>query len=289
MTRVAFQGVAGAYSEEAIRQFFGPEVESVPCRTLVDIFVAVEHGGVDYGMLPVENAVAGSVTRSYELLMEYDLRIHAEMILRVRHMLLAVPGTELPDLKCVRSHPQALAQCQRYLERYGLQPEPAFDTAGSARDLANSPEPGVAAIASKLAAELYGLEIIDPNIEDFPFNFTRFFVLALQEPPRAQRNKTSLVFTTLNQPGALYESLGEFAQRRINLTKIESRPRLNRPWQSLFYLDFEGHHQDPECEAAIMGLLRRSSFIKLLGSYPAATTPVLDNQVAEWGEPHVRR
>ncbi len=279
MTRVAFQGVAGAYSEEAIHQFFGPEVESVPCRTLADIFFAVEGGDADHGMLPVENAVAGSVPRSYELLMEHDLRIYAEVILRVRHMLLAPPGTQLSDLRRVRSHPQALAQCQRYLGRHGLEPEPAFDTAGSARDLAGNPAPGVAVIASELAAELYGLEILDQAIEDFSFNYTRFFVLAPEDPSRAQRSKTSLVFTTPHQPGALYECLGEFARRRINLTKIESRPRLNRPWQYIFYLDFEGHCQDPECEAAIMGLLRRSSFVKLLGSYPAATTPVPNNGV----------
>jgi prephenate dehydratase len=284
MTRVAFQGIAGAYSEQAVRQFFGPEpeVESVPCRTLADVFFAVGRQDTDYGMLPVENAVAGSVTQSYELLMEHDLRIHAEVILHVQHMLLALTGAELTDLKRVRSHPQALAQCQRYLGRHGLESEPAFDTAGSARDLAANPEPGVAVIASSLAAELYSLEILDRDIEDFPFNYTRFFVLAMEGPPRAQRNKTSLVFTTPHQPGVLYECLGEFAKRRINLTKIESRPRLNRPWQYIFYLDFEGHCQDPECEAAIMGLLRRSSFVKLLGSYPAATTPVPDNEVVAW-------
>jgi prephenate dehydratase len=277
MTRVAFQGIAGAYSEQAIRQFFGLEVESVPCRGLADIFFAVERHDADYGMLAVENAVAGSVNQSYELLLEHDLRIHAEVILRVRHMLLGLPGAQLADLKRIRSHPQALAQCQRYLARHGLEPEPAFDTAGSARDLAADPEPGVAAIASELAGELYGLEIIDQSIEDFPFNYTRFFVLALEDSPRAQRSKTSLVFTTPHRPGALYECLGEFATRGINLAKIESRPRLNRPWQYIFYLDFEGHCQDPECEAAIVGLLRRSSFVKLLGSYPAATTPMPDN------------
>ncbi|HEY66866.1 MAG TPA: prephenate dehydratase [Thermoflexia bacterium] len=279
MTRVAFQGISGAYSEEAILQFFGPEVESIPCRTLADIFFTVEGGDADYGMLPIENAVAGSVARSYELLMEHDLRIYAEVILRVRHTLLAPPDTKLEDLRRVRSHPQALAQCQRYLSRHGLEPESAFDTAGSARELAANPEPGVAVIASALAAELYGLEILDRDIEDFPFNYTRFFILSMDDPPRAQRNKTSLVFTSPHRPGALYECLGEFARRRINLTKIESRPRLNRPWQYIFYLDFEGHCQDPECEAAIMGLLRRSSFVKLLGSYPAATTPVPENEV----------
>lgn len=277
MTQVAFQGVAGAYSEQAIRQYFGPDVESVPCTTLDDLFPPVENGHVDYGMLPVENAVAGSVTRAYELLMEHDLRVYAETILRVRHMLLVVPGTTLQDLERVRSHPQALAQCQRYLGRHGLKGEPAFDTAGSARDLANHPEPGVAVIASELAADLYGLEILDRSVEDYAFNYTRFFILSREAPPRAQRNKTSLIFTTPHEPGALYECLGEFAKRHVNLAKIESRPRLNRPWQYIFYLDFEGHCQDPECEAAIMGLLRRSSFVKLLGSYPAATTPIPTN------------
>jgi prephenate dehydratase len=277
--RVAFQGIAGAYSEQAIRQFFGPQVEPGACDTLDDIFLAVEAGEADHGMLPVENAVAGSVTRSYELLMEHDLRIHAEVVLRVRHMLMAAPGTTLDEIERVRSHPQALAQCQRYLDRHGMAPEPAFDTAGSARDLAANPEPGVAVVASSLAADLYDLEILDQDVEDYPFNYTRFFVLAIESPPRAQRNKTSLIFTTPHQPGALYDCMGEFAKRRINLSKIESRPRLNRPWQYVFYLDFEGHCQDPACEAAIMGLLRRSSFVKLLGSYPAATTPMLENGV----------
>jgi prephenate dehydratase len=274
---VAFQGIAGAYSEQAIREFFGPQVKPSACDTLDDIFLAVEAGDADYGMLPVENAVAGSVTRSYELLMEHDLRIHAEVILRVRHMLMAAPGTTVEEIERVRSHPQALAQCQRYLERHGMAAEPAFDTAGAARDLAAHPEAGVAIAASSLAADLYNLEILDQDIEDYPFNYTRFFVLATESPPRAPRSKTSLIFTTPHQPGALYDCMGEFAKRRINLSKIESRPRLNRPWQYVFYLDFEGHCQDPPCEAAIMGLLRRSSFVKLLGSYPAATTPMPEN------------
>lgn len=273
MVRVSFQGVEGAYSEEAIRQHFGVGAESVPCPTLDELFFAVEQGRADYGMVPVENSVAGSVNRSYELLMEHDLRIHAEVIVRVRHMLLAVPGTRLADVRVVRSHPQALAQCQRYLERHGLTAETAFDTAGSARDLAAHPEPGVAAIASALAGQLYGLEVLDSGIEDFPFNFTRFFVLSKSSPTRGAKNKTSIVFTTPHHPGALWECLGEFATRGINLSKLESRPRLNLPWQYVFYLDFEGHSEDEACAAAIMALLRRSSFVKLLGSYPAAETP----------------
>jgi prephenate dehydratase len=271
--KVAFQGIHGAYSEQAARQHFGDEVEVLPCPSFSDLFQAVMAQEATAAMLPVENALAGTVAQSYELLMEHDLRVRAEVILRVRHNLMVLPGTQMEDLKQVKSHPQALAQCERYLVRRGLEAVPHFDTAGSARDLAENPEPDTGVIASALAADLYGLEILDPGIEDLPFNYTRFFVLSLDDPPRSQRSKTSLIFTTRHQPGALYDSLGEFAKREINLLKIESRPRRNRPWQYLFYLDFEGHWQDTACEAALMGLLRRSSFVKLLGSYPAATTP----------------
>jgi prephenate dehydratase len=274
MVSIAFQGVAGAYSEEAIRQYYGPDVATVPCRLLEDLFPTVEDGDADYALLPVENAVAGAVTGAYELLLERDLRINAEVIYHVQHMLMAVPGTRIEDIKRVRSHPQALTQCQRYLTRHGMTPEPRFDTAGSAHDLAEEPEPDVAVIASALAAELYDLEILDKAIEDFPFNYTRFFIMGMDDPPRAQRSKTSVVFSTRHSPGALYKSLGEFASRGINLTKLESRPRLNQPWRYMFYLDFEGHSQDIECEAAMLGLLRHSAFVKFLGSYQAATTPV---------------
>jgi len=271
--KVAYQGVPGAYSEEAIRQFFGPDVDVLPCQTLAQVFDAVEDSEADRCMLPVENAIAGSVTRSYELLMDRDLRVQAEVILRVRHMLMAVSNTPRSDLKQARSHPQALAQCRQYLLRHGMEPVPAFDTAGSARDLAQQAEPGTAAIASALAAEMYGLEILDRDIADLPFNYTRFFILGTEDPPRSQRSKTSLIFAVRHNPGALHGCLGEFASRDINLTKIESRPRRNQPWQYLFYLDFEGHWQDTPCEAALLGLLRRASFVKMLGSYPAATTP----------------
>lgn len=279
MTRVAFQGIAGAYSEEAIRQYFGDEVEAVASETFEDVFLSVEAHECNYGMLPIENSIAGSVNRSYELLVEHDLRIFAEVILRVQHMLLAPAGTAPASIEVVRSHPQALAQCQRYLARHGLKPEASTDTAGAAKALAAShPEPGIAVIAGATAAALTGLEIIDRNIEDSLLNYTRFFIVSCEDAPRAQRNKTSLVFSTPHQPGSLYECLGEFAVRRVSLSKIESRPRVNRPWQYMFYLDFEGHCRDPECEGAMMGLLRRASFVKLLGSYPAATTPAEDPQ-----------
>ena len=271
MAIVAFQGENGAYSQEAAHQFFGAEVDTLPCRTFEDIFLAVEEGRADYGILPIENSAAGSINKAYDLLLERDLKIWGEVFLRVRHCLLANPGTKLEDVRWVRSHPQALAQCERFLARHGMEPVPAYDTAGSAKDLAAAPEPGTAVIANALAARLYGLEVLSTGIEDLPFNYTRFFILGHEDPPRAERNKTSVVFATRHVPGALYACLGEFAQRGLNLTKLESRPRRNKPWHYIFYLDFEGHWQDPPCAEALLGLLHKATFLKLLGSYPAAT------------------
>jgi prephenate dehydratase len=204
--------------------------------------------------------------------MDYDLRIQAEVILHVHHNLLAPKGTKVEDIKCVRSHPQALAQCERFLKRYNLEGVPAYDTAGAAWELSMNPEPTTAAIASQLAGQLYDLEVIQPNIEDVEFNFTRFFLLGHDDPPRGEYNKTSLVFATRNQPAALYECLGEFAAKGLNLTKIESRPRRNRPWEPVFYLDFEGHWQDPVCQEVLALLLQKASFVKMFGSYPAVRT-----------------
>jgi prephenate dehydratase len=268
--RVAFQGVHGANSELAIRQHFGTEtVETVPCPLIGDAFAAIQSHQVDLALIPVENAMAGAVSQAYELLMESDLLIQAEVVLHVHHALLAPKGTALSDIKQARSHPQALAQCEQFLRRHQIEPIPTYDTAGAARDLATTPAPGVAAIASRLAGELYGLDALMTDIEDVQFNFTRFLLLGHDSPTPSDYNKTSLVFATRHRPAALYECLGEFANRGLNLTKIESRPRRNKPWEPLFYLDFEGHWQDPNCQAALAQLLLKASFVKLLGSYPA--------------------
>ncbi|MCB0209010.1 MAG: prephenate dehydratase [Anaerolineae bacterium] len=278
MTTVAFQGVGGAYSETAIYQYFGPNTKTIACTSLIEVFQAVETNRADFGILPVENALTGSHPQAYELLMERDLRIQAEIIMRVQHTLMAAPGAKLSNLRRVRSSSQSLLQCEKFIQRYKLEETPAFDTAGSARDLAENPEPDLGVIASKLAADIYHLDILEEDIQDAPFNYTRFFLLGNEDPPRAQRSKTSLIFSARHLPGSLYHCLGEFAERNINLTKIESRPRRNRPWQYLFYLDFEGHWQEPVAEAALLGLLRRAGFVKMLGSYPIATTPHPDQR-----------
>jgi prephenate dehydratase len=270
--RVAFQGVHGAYSEQAVRQHFGDAVDTHPCRSFSALFEALQSGDVTYGLLPVENALAGAVSQAYELLLDYDFRIQAEVILHVRHCLLATQGVTVEDVTKVYSHPQALAQCERYLKRYNYEPMPRYDTAGAARNLAENPEPDAAAIASELAASLYNLNILEPYIEDVSFNYTRFLLLGNDDPPKADYNKTSLVFATRNRPAALYECLGEFAQRGLNLTKIESRPRRNRPWEPVFYVDFEGHWSEPVCQELLARLLQRASFVKMFGSYPAVVT-----------------
>ncbi len=267
---VAFQGERGAYSEQAVRSHFGTSVTALACHSFVDIFEAIHRGQARHGMLPVENSLAGTVVPAYDQLMDHDLRIQAEVVLKVEHCLLAAPGTRLEEIKRAISHPQALAQCERTLRRLGIEPVVHYDTAGAARDLAATPQPRTAAIASALAAETYGLEVVARSLEDLPFNYTRFFVLGLFDPPRNDPSKSSIVFTTGHEPGSLHAVLGELAQRSINLTKIESRPRRNRPWHYVFYVDFEGHADDAAVQDALMGILKRASLLKVLGSYPAA-------------------
>lgn len=267
---VAFQGEKGAYSEQAVRQFFGDAAATLPCHSFADILQAVQLGQASHAMLPVENSLAGTVIPAYDQLLDHDLRIRGEVLVKVEHCLMAPSGTTLEQVKRAISHPQALAQCEKTLARLGIEPVTHYDTAGAAKDLAQNPEPGAAAIASALAAQTYGLTILLRSIEDLPFNYTRFFVLGLTAPPRHDPSKTSIVFTTRHVPGALYEIMGELAQRGINLTKIESRPRRNRPWHYLFYVDFEGHEDDPLVQEALLGILKRSSFLKVLGSYPVA-------------------
>ena len=269
MPKVAYQGIPGANSEIAARQHFDDDVDCVPCQDFNHLFDALHSRQVDYSLLPVENALAGSVSGAYEMLLDHDVRIQAEVILHVHHALLVNRGTNLADLRKVRSHPQALMQCSRFLKRHGLDSEGWYDTAGSARDLAESPQDGIGAIATELAGELYDLEVLEKQIEDEQFNYTRFLLMGHGDPEPSDYNKTSIVFATRHRPAALYECLGEFAKRDLNLTKLESRPRRNRPWEPLFYLDFEGHWQEPRCQDVLTQLLQLTSFVKMLGSYPA--------------------
>ena len=193
MTVVAFQGEHGAYSEEAIRQQFGAEVDTLPIRTFEDIFASLDDDRSTVGVVPVENSLAGSINKAYDLLLDHDFRVQGEILLRVRHNLLTLPGNG-DHIEQVRSHPQALAQCESFLNRHGYTAMPWYDTAGSAKELAEHPEPKVGVIASALAAEIYGLEMVQQGIEDLHFNFTRFFVIGKGDAQQSSNAKTSLVF-----------------------------------------------------------------------------------------------
>ncbi|WP_457637211.1 prephenate dehydratase [Oceanithermus sp.] len=269
--RVAYQGTAGAFSEEAALTV-APDYQPLGLRTFHEVFAAVTERRADCGVVPVENSVAGSINQTYDLLLESDLHVVGEVYLRVRHNLLAPPGSKLEEIERVISHPQALSQCDGFLAEHKLEPIPVYDTAGAAKQLAENPEPGLAAIASRRAAEVYGLEVLAESIEDFDFNHTRFFVIAPEEKPRSELPyKTSIVFGVRHKPGGLLSALEGFARENVNLTKLESRPRRDRAWSYVFYLDFEGHVEDPEPARAMMVLLRRAAFVKVLGSYPAAS------------------
>jgi len=241
MRKVAYQGIPGANSEIAVRQHFGDEVEPWPCQDFNCLFDALLTNAVDYSLLPVENAFSGSVSGAYELLLDHDLRIQAEVILHVHHALLANRGVTLKSIKQVRSHPQALMQCERYLKRNKLEAVGWYDTAGAAQDLARNPDHAVGVIASALAGELYELDSLADEIEDEQFNFTRFLLMGHDDPAPSDYNKTSIVLATRKRPAPLYSILGQFTKRHLPLTNLVSRRPSNRPSEPLFVLDFQGH------------------------------------------------
>ncbi len=276
--RVAFQGEEGAYSEEAVYQFFGDAVEAVPCKSLSDVFRAVEERRVDGGLVPVENSLGGSIVRTYDLFLDSTLKIRGETILKVVHCLIADAQTDLPAVKTVYSHPQALAQCRAFLERCKLDSMATYDTAGSVKMLKEQKLTGSAAIASEHAAHVYGMTILAKGIQTNSNNFTRFFIIGDHDAAPTGDDKTSLVFSTKHEPGALFTALKQFATRSINLTKIESRPIINRPWEYNFYLDFEGHRMDPRIQEGLQALREHSAFVKILGSYPRAKEYAVRNQ-----------
>ncbi len=267
---VAFQGEIGAYSEEAAFHFFGPSVKVKPCESLDDVFKVVEGAEVPFGIVPIENSLEGSISRVYDLLLDSSLRVCGEMELRVVHCLIANPGARVDLIRRVYSHPQALGQCQAFLKHLNCELIPIYDTAGSVKMVKEMGIVDGAAIASARAAEIYGMEIIASEIEDNPNNFTRFFILSQQDSPPSGNDKTSIVFSVKHRPGALYEFLKELATRNINLTKLESRPTRQKPWDYNFYLDFEGHREDKASREALEYLEETSLFVKVLGSYPKA-------------------
>jgi chorismate mutase/prephenate dehydratase len=268
--KVAFQGERGAYSESAVYQFFGSDTEVKPCREFREVFENVKTQKTNFGVVPVENSIEGSVSQNYDLFLKYDLKVCGEVIVKIEHCLIANPGTALADIRAVYSHPQALGQCRTFLEELGRELIPTYDTAGSVKMLKEKGLKNAAAVASERAANLYGMQILAKDIADNPENYTRFFVLSKEDANASGKDKTSIIFGAAHEPGALYHALGEFAKRKINLTKIESRPTKQKPWEYNFYLDFEGHRTEKRCIEALKALEKYASFIKILGSYPKA-------------------
>lgn len=271
--KVAFQGERGAYSESAVYTYFGDEAEVKPCRDLTEVFESVDKQEVPVGVVPVENSLEGSVNQTYDLFLTHNLKVSGEIIIRISHCLIANPTTSLEAVKTVYSHPQALAQCRSFLERLGSDLIPTYDTAGSVKMLKEKVLKDAAAVASEKAAEIYGMKILAREIEDTPTNYTRFFVISKEDAAKTGKDKTSIIFAAKHKPGALYHALEEFEKRKINLTKIESRPTRQKPWEYNFYLDFEGHRTEKNCTEALKALQEKAAFLKILGSYPRAEQP----------------
>jgi len=268
--QIAFQGEPGAYSEAAVLEHFNSEaVVPVPCESFEQVFAAVSEGRVDYGFIPIENSLAGSIHQNYDLLLRNNLWVVGEHHLRVSHCLIGQPGASLAGVKKVISHPQALAQCDGYLHSLpGVKTEPVYDTAGSVKIVRDQGDEGLAAIASRRAAQLYGMQILAENIEDNPANFTRFLVTSRQPVQPEKDAKTSIVFTLKNVPGSLFRALSAFALRDIDLAKMESRPLVGTPWEYLFYIDFYGSTLDPVVQRALAHLGEYALMLRVLGSYP---------------------
>jgi prephenate dehydratase len=272
--RIAFQGAAGAYSETAALRAW-PGSEMVPCDRFEDVFAAVAAGTASHGLLPVENSIGGSIHRNYDLMLEHDLPIVAETELPVVHNLLALPGIELGQIKRVFSHPQALAQCEMFLQTLpGVEIVATYDTAGSARMIRDGGLSDTAAIASARAAELFGLASLKSGIQDYADNITRF--LLVSRDPRllgGTADKTSIAFALHNAPGALFKALSVFALRDIDLTKLESRPARGRPWEYVFYADLAAGRDELRCGRAIVHLAESARWVRTLGSYPRWQPP----------------
>lgn len=269
LPKIAYQGIAGAYHEQAVLQFM-PDCEPVGYASFEAAFEAAVTGACDYACLAVENSLAGSVNPTYNLLRESSLHIIAEQIVPIQHCLLVCQGGTLEHISRVYSHYQALAQCQGFIEEHGLEAVVDYDTAGAAKNLAARADPSQAAIASARAADIYQLDILAHAIQDDKSNFTRFFVLGQQEAERetGKNYKTSLVLATHHRAGELVRCLQVLAEHGVNMSKLESQPRRDKPWSYLFYIDVDGHIEDDNMSKAMTALMRKAAYLKFLGSYP---------------------
>ncbi len=266
--RVAYYGEQGSYSEQAAIRHFGKRATLLGFRFLPEIFDSVGKT-LDYGVVPIENSTEGPVTQTYDLLLDSDLMIVGEEILKVDHCLIANPQATIKDIKTVYSHPQALGQCRSYIEKHGFNTVPFYDTAGSVRMIKEKKLNDSAAIASVRAAQVYGMNILSKSIQANKHNFTRFTIIARRNETK-DWNKTSIAFGSKHKVGSLSHALDCFARNKINILYIESRPIQNRPWEYNFYIDCKGSIKDKNLENAIKELRKTATFVNVLGSYKSA-------------------
>ncbi|MCC7417678.1 MAG: prephenate dehydratase [Acidobacteria bacterium] len=265
--RIAYQGEPGAFSEAASRAV-SADAQLVGCRSFEEVFAAVEQGPAGYGVLPIENSIGGSIHRNYDLLVEHHLPIVGEVELPIVHHLLALPGVAIGGLRRIYSHPQGLAQCERFLRTLsGVEIIATYDTAGSAKMVADQQLRDAAAIASARAGEVFGLEPLASGIQDYEHNVTRFIVIGRRPFDASVADKTSIVFTLPNEPGSLFKALSAFALRSVDLTKLESRPMPGRAWEYLFYADVAAARDELPCARALTHLAEFAPMLRVLGSY----------------------
>jgi prephenate dehydratase len=271
--KAAFQGVRGAYSESALRRHFGPKAEALACALSEQVFEAVKSGAADFGILPVENTIAGPVAVNADLFLREDVFAIAETYLRIEHCLLG--RSSLADVRTVYSHPVALAQCREFLKRHELKSVPEYDTAGAAELVARRGLLEEGAIASSACAKAYGLKILKKGVQSHALNITRFLVFVRPDrvPSRLKMEKTSIVFSTKHKPGALLSCLQRFAAHKINLTRLESRPIPENPFEYVFFADFIGGMHDPAPRRALAEIRREARDVKVIGSYPLGPRP----------------
>jgi chorismate mutase/prephenate dehydratase len=268
---VVFQGVEGAYSQKATLAFFGSEVETSAVETWRDAMEAIAEGKADYAVLPIENSTAGIVAQNYDLLLEYDVSIVGEQVIRIQHALLANQGAELSDIKTVYSHPQALMQCSCYLEQTHSQWEKKAmrNTAEAALKVRNDKDISQAAIADIQNAEIYDLQVLEEAIQDNKDNETRFIIVSGEKKFLKTADKVSLCFELPNETGSLYHTLSHFIFNGLNMTKIESRPRPGKNWDYRFFIDFQGNLEQEAVQNALLGLKEETESFKILGNYKA--------------------
>jgi len=266
--RAGFLGEIGTFSHRACTQYFGPKVSAVPMSSFRAIFEAVKEGETDFGVVPLENSLTGSIHENYDLLLEHDLKIIGEITLRIMHHLVGHPGAKIEDVTRVFSHPQVFQQCRQFLDRHeNWELVSAKDTARAVKQIHEGGNQVDVAIASKEAAHIHGMEVMEEGIETNPRNFTRFVVIGTKQLQEGPRRKSSLIFSAGNQPGALYETLKIFAEGGVNLVKLESRPIHGKPWEYMFYVDVEADVQAESFKPLLLALEEKTDYLRILGTY----------------------